>query len=63
MVELYCLYIRLQWTSRDANVPVVYYGQTSGYYDHVRVVRNHNSFTVVAICQSHILIHILSLSL
>ena len=33
---------RLQWNSKTANMPVVYYGQQSGYYDHVRIVRQYH---------------------
>lgn len=31
-------YYRLQWTTKNAKMPVVYYGQQSGYYDHVGIV-------------------------
>ena len=34
----YAVSHRLQWNSKTANMPVVYYGQQSGYYDHVRIV-------------------------
>ena len=29
---------RLQWTSKKYNMPVVYYGTESGFYNRVRIV-------------------------
>jgi hypothetical protein len=43
--------MRLQWSSKSANMPVVYYGQQSGYYDHVRLATS-STYTADDMCES-----------